>query len=179
MIENIVSVFERATPAEVEAGINWYPTAHRIALEISNGDLERGAGVIAALSPMQKWDRNIELARIAFATGNVTGGLKRNCAKANAIVAGANPLDVLGGEKVLSFYANIVNPQGDAITIDRHAIDIALGRVHTDATRPSMSKGRYAEFFNAYLDAAKRCGVFPLELQAITWVTWRREKGIK
>lgn len=177
IVENIVSVFDRATNAEVEDGLFWYPRANQIAREIADGDVSRGAGVIAALSPLMPWDRNVALARAAFDNGQAHGGLGRNVAKADAIIAGADPLDVLGGDKVRSFYANIVNPWGDAVTIDRHAYDIATG-VKRGNDRPNIGKQVYREMSAAYIAAAERLSIFPLELQAVTWVTWRREHGI-
>ena len=175
LIENITAVFDRANQSEVESGMFWYPTAHRIALE--SGSVERGAGIIAALSPMMPWDRNVELARDAFATDIAYGGLSKNVAKAQAIIDGANPLDVLGGDKVRTFYGNIVNPWGDGVTIDRHAYDIAVGIRHGNK-RPGIGKKVYREFSAAYIQAAMGLGVFPAELQAITWTVWRREIGV-
>ena len=176
LIENITAVFDRATQDEVEDGLFWYPRAHQIAREIAP-TVEAGAGVIAALSPMMTWDRNIMLAREAFATGVAQGGLSKNVAKAQAIIDGADPLDVLGGDKVRTFYGNIVNPWGDGVTIDRHAYDIAVGKRHGN-TRPGIGKKVYREFSTAYIQAALGLGVFPVELQAITWTVWRREIGV-
>lgn len=177
LIENITDVFNRASQSEVEDGLFWYPTAQQIASEIAAGDIERGAGVIAALSPMMPWDRNVMLARQAFETGIASGGLGANVRKAQAILDGAAPLDILGGDKVRTFYGNIVNPWGAGVTIDRHAYDIAVGIKHGDK-RPGIGKGVYREFAAAYVEAAKSIGIFPLELQAITWTVWRREHGI-
>ena len=52
LIENIIAVYNRAFEHEVIDGLFWYPTANQFAREISHGDIERGVGVIAALSPM-------------------------------------------------------------------------------------------------------------------------------
>ena len=77
-----------------------------------------------------------------------------------------------------TFYGNIVNPWGEGVTIDRHAYDIAVGIRHGN-TRPGIGKRVYREFSAAYIAAAHECGIFPLEMQAITWTVWRRENGIK
>ena len=172
LIENITAVFDRASQSEVESGMFWYPTAHRIALE--SGSVERGAGIIAALSPMMPWDRNVMLAREAWGTGTAHGGLTANVAKAQSILEGANPLDVLGGDKVRTFYRNIVSPWGDGVTIDRHAYDIATNTVNGNGYR-GIGKRVYAELSEAYVTTASMLGIFPTELQAITWVVWRRE----
>ena len=176
---NIVSVARRATPREIEAGYSWYPLAHDISAEIAP-DIRYGAGVIAALSPMMPWHRNVMLARAAFAEGGLMGGaLSTNVAKANRIAAGNHPLTVLGGRKVLSFYDNIVNPTGDSVTIDRHALDIAHNRVMPDSLKSRIGgKALYTFYSAAYREAADYLGIHAPELQAITWVAWRRMKGI-
>ena len=71
----------------------------------------------------------MDLAAIAFDTGTLGNvGLKSNVDKALAILNGAAPLDILGGDKVRTFYGNIVNPWGEGVTIDRHAYDIVTGK---------------------------------------------------
>lgn len=179
IVENIISVFDRATQEEVDGGILWYLEAQRTALEIGKGDLKLGAALLAVTSPMQKWERNVIVARYAMEHGKPYPGMKAIMSKVQRLIDGENPDDVVKGQKVTSFYRNIVNPFSDDVTIDRHAQDIAMDKRHTDSDRPGISKTAYAEFANAYREAASLCGVFPLELQAITWVAWRRELGIK
>jgi hypothetical protein len=180
MIEqNILDVFDRATDAEVMHGMTWYVEANAIALELGHGDVRKGAALIAVTSPMQKWDRNIKVARHAVEYGYPYPGMKNIMGKVIRILEGENPDTVVSGEKVTSFYNNIIDPLGDHVTVDRHAIDIALGVRHTDESRPSMSKTRYKAIADAYTAVAKGLEIAPLQLQAITWVTWRREQGIK
>ncbi len=182
---NIIAVARRATPAEIESGYAWYPLARAISEEIA-GDAEIGAGVIAALSPRMPWDRNVNLARQACVAGRLDGGaLSTNVRKVNAMLgavpyAPASPADVLGGLKVLSFYANILDSMGDAVTIDRHAVDIAHGRIMPDSLKGKLGNKRlYAFYCDAYREAADILGIPAPELQAITWCAWRRMKGIK
>lgn len=181
LVGNIVSTARRARAAEIDAGINWYPFAQRSALAMSGRKLHIGAGVIAALSPLTPWDRNVMLANRAFEQGAASGTLFVNVAKANAILAGTDPLEVLGGDKVRSFYSNIVNPMGDDVTIDRHAFDIAMGQFTSDKERkPLKNKGVYETFAQAYRDAGTVLGdLTGAQVQAITWVAWRRMKGLK
>lgn len=178
-VENIIATARRATAAEIESGVTWYNQANEIAAEIAP-NLEAGAGVIAALSPRMPWDRNVSLARQAFINGVASGSLGSNVRKANSIIEGQNPENVLGGDKVRSFYANIVNPFGDDVTIDRHAFDIAMGYSTNDKARSVLSrKGVYEQLANMYREAGSILGLTGAQVQAITWVVWRREKGIK
>lgn len=106
-------------------------------------------------------------------------GLDGSCVKATRILAGETPLDVLGGDKVRAFYATILDPHGyDVPVIDRHAFDIAVGRVTDEKARATLSrKGEYARFGEVYIDAARSVGVSSSQMQAITWVAWRRLKA--
>jgi hypothetical protein len=151
--------------------------------------LNRNAGIIAALSPMNGWTNNVRKARevvsrrgnIAVAKGMPNGiGLGANVAKAIAIYKGADPLDILSGDKVTAFYRTIVDPTGDIDpVIDRHAFDIAVGEKTNDKRRSVLSrKGVYHVFAQAYRDAAKEAGIGSAQMQAITWVAWREAHGI-
>ncbi len=179
-VDNILSVWHRATDADREGGMAWYREAQRIAMELSPGDVWKGAGVIAALSPLKQWPLNLRLAREAFATGVAAGNIGQHNEKAQRILDGEPALDVLpAGKKTHAFAAAIATGgETDITTIDRHAYDVALAKVHTDATR-KIGARIYRELDAAYHEAARIAGVSIHELQAVTWVTWRREKGIK
>lgn len=175
-VRRICKVYRAATADELAQGIEWYARARRIAVELDPANPERAAGVIAALSPLMPWSRNVELARRAYALGTVTGALGANCRKAQEILDGADPLNVLRGQKVRAFYLTIVNPaHPDAVVVDRHAHDVAWGSITTDSTRGgalSTKKG-YAEFCEAYRRAAAILGVTPSQVQAVTWTVHR------
>lgn len=170
---NILAVFETASPAQVESGTAWYQVAHEIAREIAP-TVEMGAGVLAALSPLLSWDRNVALGRQAFEHGEASGCLGRSCRGANAIMGGAAPLDILGGLKVRSFYANILDPSDPVpVTIDRHAYDIVTGGRSDNAKRPTMGKRLYADLSDAYREVAVEVDMIPAQVQAVTWERWR------
>lgn len=173
--DNVLAVYDRATSGQIERGMAWYEVARGIARGIANGDVRMGAGVLAALSPNESWPRNIVLARQAFENGVASGTLGNSCLKANAIMAGAVPLDVMGkGLKTRNFFANIFDPEcAESITIDRHAYDVALDMRNVENKRLCLTPKRYAAFGAAYLDAASKVGILPNQLQAITWETWR------
>jgi hypothetical protein len=182
----ILDVYRQATLQELQDGLDWYRDAHAIAVALDPERPHAAAGVLAALSPMQAWGQNVNLAARAYADGRATGGLFKNCAKADAIMAGAEPLDVLGGDKVCNFYKAIANPEdGSAVVVDRHAFDIAVGRITNDKSRTALGrKGVYDSFARAYVRASKAVtaetgmDVSPSAMQAITWGVWRRLKGL-
>lgn len=179
---HVLDALETATPAEHAAGRDWYADAQRTAARIGP-DIVTGAGVLAALSPQTSWPRNIELAERAFREDGATGQTSDNVSKANRILYGhASPLDVLGGNKVRAFYRAILDPSDpDPVVIDRHAFDVAIGMVTDNATRGILSRvGVYELYAAAYREAAHIAGdgLIPSQVQAITWVAWRRLKGI-
>ena len=174
----------RASSSDIDDGMAWYDNAKTLARTLSPNDVARGAGVIAALSPLQSWPVNVRNAATVFDTGTCKG-LLRNVAKAERIYNGESPLDVLSGPKVRAFYLNIMGDHSpEAVTIDRHAIDVACGIVQSDVDRAKAIKGKagYRLIADMYADAAdiiNKSGkngetMTPAQLQAIVWVYWRR-----
>lgn len=181
---NIYATYQRATDADIATGLAWYPTAFEIATRIAK-TIEIGAGVIAAFSPQIAWRLNVELAAECIRKRKFRGHYSANNRKARRIFEGADPRKVLGGNKTKAFYECILSAgETDAVCIDRHAIAVCLGRDATELERHKLSKEsgkqkrKYESFVSAYRTVSKRVGLSPSALQAIVWVTWRREKGI-
>lgn len=179
---NITKTFRLVSESDFHDGMAWYARARALALELSPDDVDKGAGVIAALSPMNSWPRNLVLAREVFA-GQIPATLYKNSAKAVRIYNGEPALDVLSGPKVVSFFLNIMGVEcAESVTIDRHAIDIACGRVQSDIDRAKAIAGKngYQALVNEYIRAAKILSketgghISGAQLQAIVWVYWRR-----
>lgn len=185
-VKRIIETYQKATPEMLEGGHNWYERAHNVANKLGKGNVEKGAGIIAALSPQTGWGRNLLLATSMVKTGTAkhTG---INIEKAQRILAGEHPNDVLGGYKVTNFYRNIVDPSNpEPVTIDRHAHDIPMGiafrgNKKSKQKSPDLgldAKGRYEHFQNAYRTAAGELGIeIPHKVQATTWVTHRGAIG--
>jgi hypothetical protein len=172
--ENILSVFLSASDASYREGLAWYDETNALAREIAGGDVWKGAGVIAAFSPVCPWPRNVMLARNAFATGVATGHTTMFCGMAQRIMDGEPTLSVLKGDKTRAFASAIADPSGSMIaTIDRHAHDIAMGRVHSDKER-KIGKRVFRVLSDAYVDVADITDHSVAQVQAITWVSWRK-----
>ena len=192
-VRNILKVYRRATSEDVANGLEWYDRAARYASIISNlsgVNLNTVVGVMAALSPNNRWERNVkdtERMVWAWVKGEDLSDFKVSCyntmkQKAWSILEDNltdddDILTRLNGQKIRSFYSNIRGL--DEVTIDGHAYNIALGiRQGLTSDKTNMGKKLYREMQEAYVKAAKRVGVKPHELQAITWTTWKREWGI-
>jgi hypothetical protein len=175
---NIIKIYNAATEDHIREGLSWYRDAHALASELDPSDPDRAAGVIAALSPRESWTRNVYLATLLYErNGDLQDGtLTSNLDKARRIFNGEAPLDVLGGDKVRAFYTLISDPDNaDAVCVDRHAFDVAVGRKTDDKTRQALGrKGAYDRFARAYRRAAEVLGVTPAQVQAVTWVAWRQ-----
>jgi len=173
---NIMNTYKRATSEEIADGIGWYARARDFALELSPDDVWRGAGVIAAMSPLKSWPENMRLAREAFVNGVARGHFPGQCDKANRIMAGEDPRVVLGGPKTTSFCIAIATGgRGEVATIDAHAHDAAMGESHAWGKR-LLSKGKFNAMDAAYREVADYLGLAVNDLQAIVWVVWKREK---
>lgn len=169
----IVRTYERATVGELLEGVAWYEDARNFCGELSETygvPLETAAGIVAVLSPMTEWSLNKDRARLILDGAN--GGML-NAGKACAIRDGADPATVVSGRKVTAFYRAILGDP-DAIVIDRHAFDVAIGHTTDDATRKVLERrGQYELFAEAYNRAAAMIGVDPVVVQAVTWTVHR------
>lgn len=192
-VRNILKVFRKADESEIEHGKQWYQIANNDAQAIANDNnvsLNQCVGVIAALSPNNKWNRNLINASDMIAAHNSGNSLDSfkvstygaNKRKAWSILkdnlSDCEPiLERLNGRKVQAFYSNIMGY--DVCTIDGHALNIALGKrqsLTSDANRVGVKL--YRELVEAYTRAAHKEGLKAYEMQAITWSTWRRLHSI-
>lgn len=174
-VRNIQTVWSMATDAELQEGRDWYWTAHETAYLLADGDVRVGAGLLAALSPQTAWWLNVELACDAYETGRASRHTGDSCGKANKILAGIDPEDVLPmARKTGQFYRCILDPRDrEAVCIDRHAHDVAVGVAYGSWLRGLSTQSRYDLLADCYRGAARRLGEAPSTVQAVTWVTWR------
>lgn len=224
LTRNITATFRAATDGDRAVGYGWYARARDLAVKLAHFQLlesegrdyavadferevERAAGVIAALSPRLAWRKNVEYAQLAYMQwvdiqkwrdnppdGDVAAAffagmiptLNANARKAFRILNGESPEDVLGGPKVRAFYFTIVNPADPrGVVVDRHAIDITFGQVLNDQARGLAlgRKGAYDKVAELYRRAARIISAelgevwTPAQVQATTWTYWRRERA--
>lgn len=175
-VANILDVWERATRSQLREGKAWYKTAHALADMVSGGNPRAGAGVIAALSANKRWSENQRLAARCYA-GDFGGHFPDALAKVEAIMAGADPQDVLPmNVKTGNFFRCIADPSDpEPVVVDRHAHDLAVGERYGERNRGLSSVKRYATLAHAYREAARKLGVIPSVVQAVTWTVWKDE----
>ena len=193
MIHNITSVYRDADETQHAEGLLWYDNAqtaaHYIAVRYDIA-VYIVAAVIAALSPNNKWSRNVRNADAligAFIRGDGIDSVKVSTyhkmkQKAWDILAARPDYDgakaMLKGQKITSFFCDIMGEFN--VTIDGHARNIAYGeRVGLTDDRSNIGVREYRALQAAYEEAARRVGLMPYQLQAITWRVWRDRHGIK
>ena len=184
---NIQDTLHRASPKAVQAGIDWYPIAHEIAIEVGNlvgykGDiaLQVGAGMLSAMSPSREWGGNVQDAKLVARGLHAPMQYGDNLIKAERIRDGESPLDVLGGLKVIPFYFALCDPRGDdpIPVVDRHASHVYKGARLTDYERRKLSNVRVMNRIQgAYRKVARKEGLHVHALQGITWVQCKVENG--
>ena len=83
-------------------------------------------------------------------------------------------VEILNGQKIVNFFHNIRYPKTSRnVTIDRHALSIAVGKKLTDE-KMKLTKAQFEFFEHCYRWTADNLGISPLLLQSATWVKWRQ-----
>ena len=187
-VNSILAVYDEASGLEYFDGVGWYATARGDAVAIADRcelPLRVVVGVIAALSPTNKWERNLQDAQ-AMCETFVSGGYVEDVVvstygkmrdKAWTILEDM-PEDaqvvanILKGPKITDFFWCILGH--DVCVIDGHAWCIANADRRTMQEVPNIGKKRREELQDAYRVAAHARGLKAYQMQAITWVTWKR-----
>lgn len=174
-VRNICAALACASDVQFRQGQEWYPQAHHTAQMLADGDVKVGAGLLAALSPQTAWWLNVELACDAYESGDARRHTRDSCGKANKIMAGIDPVDVLPmARKTGHFYRCILDPTDEtAVCVDRHAHDVAVGVAYGSWSRGLSTGKRYDIIADAYREAAAWAGELPMVVQAVTWIFWR------
>lgn len=174
MLENtitlrLLNIFSNASASQRSIGLNWYLDAHKIAKKhgISHN---KACGVISALSPNNKWNRNILdadkfIKEPSLETKACTYTVNR--VKALKILSIENDSDIssiLGGTKTKSFYDNILNKNSEMVTVDLW--------MYRAAELP-MSNKNYKLISDSIRSISSVVKLKPYQVQAILWVVIR------
>ena len=194
-VQNIEAIYQLATTTEKADGQAWYPIAHCVALDLADRyEITecQAIGVIAALSPRNKWDRNVHDAEALIAAYVAAGAeqaqLTKVCtfgankAKAIRVLQEVDPTAdevraILSGPKLQEFFSCILGHR-DEVCIDGHAFCIWNGGRTGLKDVPAIGVKLRRQIKADYRTAADSLDVPPSVLQAITWVAWRRIHGV-
>ena len=201
---NIIKMYEQASKQEIAETSKWYSDAQKftetLSLEFNNQISSiKIAGVVAALSPRNEWNRNkfdaeqickeflsnkyyqLNLFGYHFLLNSKVCTFHANKSKAIKILLSDDSEieTILKGNKLISFYRGIIGDT-EAVCIDGHAFNIACNRVSSLAEVPAISDKNYRTLQNVFRDAKnfinKRYGLNLKtgELQAVTWNEYKR-----
>lgn len=191
--KHIQALLDLASAGEQSEGMTWYSRANLAATRLADQyeiAIDTAAGVIAALSPRNKWDRNLIDAENLIAAFKAGGD--EAAADVKVCTFGANKKkaieiltwgaigdivkELLSGPKLIEFFSCIIGE--DDVCIDGHAYSIWFGDRITLNKIPSIGKKLRAEIKKDYLAVAKKNNLKGYEVQAITWVAHRRIHGV-
>ena len=207
-VKNIIAMRRKAKPEDVAHGVAWYAEAYeqcRIIADRFNLPIHIVTGVVAALSPNNRWELNIRNANdliCAFTTGSTmddvsvcTYSTMKQKAwsileqmpdryEENDTLIVDEVKTILNGKKIICFYENIMGD--DTCTIDGHARNIVYKeRISLHDSKLTIGVKEYRNLTGCYIAATKRINkenstsYLPYQIQAITWCAWRRLHGIK
>lgn len=192
--KHIQALLDLASAGEQADGMFWYRRANAAAVRLADQyevSIPTAAGVIAALSPRNKWERNLIDAENLIAAFKAAG--EKGAADVKVCTFGANKKkavaillwgsetvgavkEILSGPKLVEFFSCIMGE--DDVCIDGHAYSIWFGDRVTLAKVPSIGKKLRAQIKADYIAVADRNNLKPFEVQAITWVAHRRLHGV-
>ena len=187
-VKNILGIFDQTTE---DMRHDWYLEAYIWAIEClhiaemnaaNTLNINKACGVIAALSPVKSWGDNKKIALDMMLTEDC-GHMMLFKGKAYLILHSNGTeeeiLSILNGQKIKSFYLNIRYPhKHEEVTIDRHALRVALMRNVGDNDYRGMTALQYKFFVDSYKYAAKKRNVSPVIVQSATWLYIRENKHI-
>jgi hypothetical protein len=156
-------------------GIFWYRNVHIMTVKLAkryNRPLFQVAGIVAALSPRNKFERNMADAESILRDGPAAvvatfGANKRKALCILAAVEYGDVMDILKGNKVRAFYSNIFHPGNDKEV----TIDVWMKRLM--GVDGSLSDQKYKDMAFAVRTIAQQLRLSPKGLQAVTWIEAR------
>lgn len=177
---NLDYFFNNATDEEIAQGKRWYKNANEICEDISNiyrVPTTIAAGVISALSPRNKWDKNIKDAYSVFAA--INEGLQPEEIKVSTFhtnkfkafeIAKGNKSITWDSQKTFSFVRNVGELDENFVTVDVWHLRACFKKLI-----PSQAIGRiaYDQIVKLTSKKALKLGLKPYEYQAIVWVSCR------
>lgn len=193
---NIIKVYDQRTLEEQEQGTSWYRDAQQLCQNIADVyslPLHVVVGVCAALSPTNRWENNIANTD-AMCKAFTEGGYMEEVSvctynkmkeKAWSILE-VTPVkgiedewfvaEILKGPKITDFYWCILGTY--TCVIDGHAWCIANDDRRTMQEVPHIGKKLRQELQAAYQEAGAKVGLTAYQMQAVTWVAWKRIHNI-
>ena len=181
---NLDYYFNKATKQEIKTGLNWYKEANNICKDIAtkyNTTTLIAAQVISALSPRNKWDKNIKDSYKVFeaikngipAESIKVSTFHTNKFKSYAIIN--NNVQITDKSlKTYNFVNNIALLSNEHLTIDIWHLRACFSRT-IKIDKASIGRIAYQQIKELTIKKANKLGIKGYELQAIVWGSIRNE----
>lgn len=174
----IQKVLDQATYGERIEGMKWYTDAHDFAQMVAETydlTVKQVSQLISLLSPQKKWEQN-KADVLQFLNGDTDSifSTKRTLSECEAVIDSGFEIPE-SRMKTFAFAKCIeeaYDNESDPVVIDRHAIKIAYGQM--SAKPIIITDKRYRDAREAYKIVAEKNGLRAHEVQAITWVAYKR-----
>lgn len=205
MVDRVQWFYDNSSEEDYEGGVTWYKSVHDLCQQMAQTSaysFEQLIAIFAVLSPNVEWKLNHTAALTVIehykqgdsgedyktypfpkndGTMGKCPGYPANYEKAYRIL-GNNDLTAVGGEKVGAFYENFRDgrPLGEGedqdmgVTIDIWATRIVINRPNV---KIALSDPANALLQKVYQQVAQQSGLLPKQVQAVTWVSYKRHKG--
>lgn len=185
--KNIIQVFEDAPTDLKEQGRLWYPRARkwcRVRADMYDRSVRTVAGVVSALSPRNRWERNlIDADQVLYAYHNglsmpwlKCATFSQNVHKAWDILWKDDPSLAETSPKTRAFLDCIENEDTSAVVVDVWAYRVAHG--NPDLKAKGFTEKQYQVYEECYREAASELSEPVHEVQAVTWVTFRNRSAL-
>lgn len=172
---NLMNAYNMRTSNDVKEGLEWYPRAHDICADLGKEldfNSQSVAHALSALSPRNKWERNIIDARNVLEAVNDGKGpedvkvctFNTNKVKAFEIARGNLTINKVS-PKTYSFVKNIAELDDTRVTIDVWHLRASFGKTIESGLTPY----RYKVIEDITLKCAREVGRKGYEFQAIVW----------
>lgn len=174
--------FNQASLKEFEDGLNWYERANQECKSMSElAPMLQVAGTVSALSPNNKWSRNLFDARSvleAVADGLPADSVKVCTYNANKLkafeIARGNQEILKKSPKTYAFAKNVGELDDEFVTVDVWHLRACQTRSHSRKNvAESVTALQYKIIADETKKVAKEFKLKGYEFQAIVWVTIR------
>lgn len=159
-------IASRATYGQIEQASKWYLDAERVAEQVASNlgvTLEKGASVVSAFSPRERWSLNVAKA-IQFSLGETVVALGNNIRMANSSLELG--FKALNGQKTNAFAKAIAGDENAVV------IDVWMLRA-VGIEKKSPTQAQYKVLADAVTETATKYGMTPRSMQALIWIIVR------
>jgi hypothetical protein len=176
-VENIIKVYNQATSEEKSYWGRWYHNAKSDVEDLArqfNLPFPVVAGIVAVLSPGNKWSMNLLAAEKLLQGQTKINAYPRQVQKALRILE-TGDTGLVSGPKVTVFFNSLMNPKlvEKDMVLDGHAINIWRGEKTSLKGIVNPSGKERARMIQDYQMAANELGVPVQAVQAVTWYIWK------